>query len=117
MKAVIPLYVILSLALVGTSLVTGRRATRLSGEPHYLLTRTRVLVERKVEPGNATDAAMNAIFEEAGESTRLHVEEPAFVLGLLDATVPAIVLGGLIVGLLYWRNRRRRRARPGTGKD
>ncbi len=111
MKAAISIYLLLCLALITTSLITGRRATEISGDPHYLFTQTSVLVERKVEPDNATDSALNALFEEAGESTALHVEEPIFVLGLLDATAPTMVVGGLIVFLLCWRDRRRRRAR------
>jgi hypothetical protein len=113
MKAILSLYVGLSLAMTATSLVTGRRATMSTGEPHYLLTRTSVLVERHVEPKNATDAALDAVFEEAGESTDMTVEEPMFVLGLLDATGPVVAGGGMIVLLLWWRDRRRRRARPG----
>jgi hypothetical protein len=100
-------YTLICLALITTSLITGRRASLLAGEPHYLLTRTSIYVERKVPPGNATDAAVNAVFEDAGVSTSLSVKEPVFVLGLLDVTAPVVVVGGLIV-LLIWRRARRR---------
>ena len=112
-KAVAYSYVIIALVMIATSLVTGRRATISTGEPHYMLTRTTVLVERPVEPKNATDAAVDALFEEAGESTEMTVEEPRFVLGLLDATAPVVVGGGMIVLLLWWRDRRRRRSGSG----
>lgn len=112
-KAATFCYFLVGLAMIATSLVTGRRATVLTGEPHYMLTRTSVLVERHVEPRNATDAALDAVFEEAGESTDMTVEEPMFVLGLADATGPVIAGGGLIVLVLWWRERRRRRGRPG----
>jgi hypothetical protein len=95
--------------MIAISLVTGRRATVLSGEPHYMLTRTSVFVERKMEPASATDAALEAAFSEAGETTDVHVAEPIFVLGLLDATGPVVLGGGLVVLLLWWRDRRRRR--------
>lgn len=114
MKAALYGYLIVSLAMVATSLVTGRRATILTGEPHYLLTRASVMVEREVEPRNVTDAALNAIFKDAGESTMMTVEEPVFVLGLLDATGP-IVAGSGIVLLWLWRRDRRRRTGVGTG--
>ena len=116
MKTILLLYILLSLAMIATSLITGRRASVLTGEPHYLLTRTSIFVERKVPPGNATDAAINAAFEEAGVSTDLHVKEPIFVLGLLDATAPAVAGGGLIV-LLLWRRDRRRRCNRDTGEE
>ena len=112
MKTIVSLYLVLSIAMIATSLVTGRRATALTGEPHYLLTRTSILVERQVEPKNATDAAVDALFQEAGESTALNVEEPMFVLGFLDATGPFVAGGGLVVLLLWWRDGRRRRVRP-----
>ncbi|HKQ49289.1 MAG TPA: hypothetical protein VJZ71_14555 [Phycisphaerae bacterium] len=114
MKVMWSLYFGLLLAMIATSLVTGRRATVLTGEPHYLLTRTSILVERHVAPKNATDAALDAVFEEAGESTDMTVEEPMFVLGLADATGPVVLGGGLVVLVLGWRQRRRRR-RPGGG--
>jgi hypothetical protein len=107
MKAMLSLYIAVSTALITTSLVTGRRASLLDGEPHYLLTRTSIYVERKVPPGNATAAAVNAAFEESGESTDLYVEEPIFVLGFLDVTAPAVTGGGLIVFILWRRARRR----------
>ena len=106
-------YAILGLAMITTSLVTGRRATLLTGNPHYMLTRTSVFVERPVESTNATDAALNAAFEDAGESTDMTVEEPMFVLGLLDATGPVVFGGGIVVLFLKWRDRRRQRGRPG----
>ena len=107
-------YVLVALAMITTSLVTGRRATVSTGEPHYLLTRTSVLVERHVASKNATDAAVDAVFAEAGESTDMTVEEPMFVLGLLDATGPVVAGGGIVVLLLSWRQRRRRRGPAGA---
>jgi hypothetical protein len=110
-KAATCCYVVVALGMIATSLVTGRRATVATGEPHYMLTRTSVFVERPMEPKNATDSALEAAFAEAGESTDVHVEEPMFVLGLADATGPVVAGGGMVVLLLWWQDRRRRRGR------
>lgn len=103
-------YVVIVVALITTSIVTGRRATRLAGSPHYLFTRTQVFVEQEVEPENQTDAALDALFEEAGESTTMTVARPAFVLGFLDATAPVTVLGAAVLAILTVMGRRRRGA-------
>ncbi len=102
-------YVLLVVALITTSLITGRRASRLAGTPHYLFTRTEVFVEQEVEPVDQTDAALDALFEEAGESTTMTVAQPAFVLGLLDATAPVTVLGAAMLAIFTVLGRRRRR--------
>ena len=103
-------YVLIVVALMTTSLITGRRATRLAGVPHYLFTRTQVFVEQEVEPTDQTDAALDALFEEAGESTTMTVAQPAFVLGLLDATAPVTVFGATTLAIFTVMGRRRRRA-------
>lgn len=111
MRRVFLIYIAVSAALIGTSLYTGRRATSLTGEPYYLLTRTTVLVERTVEAENETDAELDELFEEAGESPTMTVEEPMFVLGLLDATGPAVLGGGVILAIwMLLRHRARKKA-------
>ena len=102
-------YALIVVALMTTSLVTGRRATRLAGTPHYLFTRTQVFVQQPVEPKDETDAALDALFEEAGESTTMTVAQPALVLGLLDAAAPVTVLGAAILAIFTVMDRRRRR--------
>jgi len=114
MRRVFYAYFCLSALLIGTSLYTGRRATSLTGEPHYLLTRTVVLVEKEVEADNETDAELDELFEEAGESPTMTVEEPMFVLGLLDATGPAVLGGGVILAI-WTLLRHRSRQKPALG--
>lgn len=97
-RVVIGFYLLVCVGLLVTSLVTGRRATLRTGDPHYLQTRTVVLVPRETPAGNESDAELDALFAEAGEDTRMTVEEPMFVLGLLDATLPVILAGGLLLG-------------------
>ena len=106
-------YALAAGSMLTVSLVTGRRATRLTGEPHYLITRTQVLVERRVEPAGETDAALDALFEEAGEPPTILVSTPMFVLGLADATGPAILLGGVVMTAVTLVARRRRRRAVG----
>ena len=91
-------YVALCVVMMVTSLVTGRRATVASGHPHYLYTRTVVLVEREDPSDSETDAELDSLFAEAGEDTRMTVAKPMFVLGLLDATLPVMLAGGLLMG-------------------
>jgi len=109
MKKALLIYLVASAGLVAVSLLTGRAATRRAGTPHYLLTRTTVEVEAIVPPESATDAAFDAAFLEDGEDTRMTVSQPQFVLGLLDATGPAILLGGAALGIAWAIRRRRRR--------
>ena len=97
--------------MIGTSAYTGHRATTLSGDEHYMLTATRILVPEKVAATNETDAAFDAAFGEVGESTKMSVVKPIFVLGFLDATLPTIVLGGVLLGIVSWVSRRRMRSR------
>jgi hypothetical protein len=107
-------YSLLSIALVATSIYTGRRATRISGRPHYMLTTTRVLVDEEVPPENAADAAFDAALREAGASTKLPVEKPLFVLGFADATGPIVLGGGLLLLVLKAVSLlRRRRSKAG----
>jgi hypothetical protein len=101
-------YVAVSLALITTSFVTGRRASAIAGEPQYLFTATRIPVQRTVPAKNPTDAAFDALFEEAGEPVKMTVFEPVFVLGFLDVTGP-VVLGGLLAMLIAARIARRSR--------
>lgn len=108
-RKVLVVYVAACATLIAVSLATGYRATRIAGTPHYLLTRTHVQVRRAVPPQNPTDAAFDALFEEAGEPVEMMVERPAFVLGLLDATGPLTAAGGLAL-LIAWARRRRRRS-------
>jgi hypothetical protein len=103
-------YVALCLALIATSAYTGHRATKLSGDEHYMLTTTSIFVPEDLEATNETDAAFDAAFGEADESTAMTVAKPMFVLGFLDATAPAIVLGGALLGMVSWLSRRRSRA-------
>ena len=108
-------YILIVVALITTSIITGRRATRLAGTPHYLLTRTHVFVETAVAPTDKTDAELDALFEEAGEATTLTVARPIFVLGLLDATAPVAILGALALTIATLIDRRRRAAgKPST---
>lgn len=115
MKRLFLAYALISVSMIGTSLVTGRRATLLTGEPHYLLTRSTVLVEREVEPENEIDAELDALYEEAGETPTMTVEEPMFVLGFIDATGPAVVGGGFVLAIIAAvRRLRRPKAAIGT---
>ncbi|MFQ5430175.1 MAG: hypothetical protein ACE5E1_07690 [Phycisphaerae bacterium] len=107
------IYALAAVAMLAVSFLTGRRATRLTGEPHYLATRTQVLVERRVEPTGETDAALDALFEEAGEPPTIMAPRPMFVLGLADATGPAILLGGIVMAAITMVVRRRRRRAVG----
>lgn len=84
---------VLIAAVWAVSLGTGYRASRFAGSPHYLLTRTSVPVLRDVPPEDEVDAALDEMFEEAGEDTRMTVDEPMFVLGLLDAALPVTAVG------------------------
>ncbi len=108
-KTALSANLLISACMLITSIMTGRRAERETGQAHYLLTRTSVLVAERVEADNATDAALDALFEEAGEPATMTVERPMFVLGLLDATGPAILVGGLLLGIAKARNTRRHR--------
>lgn len=108
-KTALVAYVLVSASMLITSILTARRAERETGQPHYLLTRMTVLVEQRVEAENATDAALDALFEEAGEPATMTVERPLFVLGLMDATGPFIVGGGVLLGIAKVVARRRRR--------
>lgn len=103
-------YAIVVVAMLTVSIVTGRRASAIAGSPHYLLTRTTVFVEKEVEPESDTEAALDALFEEAGETPTRTVETPAFVLGLLDATLPAAAAGLLLLGGATFLSKRRRAA-------
>ncbi len=93
--------------MLTASIVTGRRATAIAGAPHYLLTRTTVFVEKEVEPESDTEAALDALFEEAGETPTRTVETPAFVRGLLDATLPVTAIGLILQGSATLLARRR----------
>ena len=103
-------FALIVVALITTSIITGRRATHLAGTPHYLFTRTHVFVEQQVKPKDQTDAALDALFEEAGESPTMTVAQPALVLGLLDATAPVTVVGAAMLAIFTLIGRRRRRA-------
>ena len=103
-------YILIVVALITTSIITGRRATRLAGTPHYLLTRTHVFVETAAAPTDKTDAELDALFQEAGESATMTVARPVFVLGLLDATAPVAILGGAALAIATLISRRRRAA-------
>lgn len=107
-------YVAISVLLIGVSLYTGRAATLRAGVPHYLLTRTNIYVKQEVPAENATDAAFDDAFNESGESTEMTVESPQFVLGLLDATAPFVVVGGLALGVASLIKRRKRRGSIGN---
>lgn len=96
------------------SLATGYRASQIAGSPHYLLTRTSVPVLSEVPAENETDAALDKVFEEAGEDTRMTVDEPVFVLGILDAALPITLVGCGLMAALHVIARRRHR-RSGTG--
>ena len=104
-------YAVAALCMMTTSIVTGRRATKISGRPHYLLTRTKVAVDRRVAPTDATDAEFDALFEDAGEAPTLVVDQPIFVLGLLDATAPFVFGGGGLLIAITLIARRRRKCR------
>ena len=115
MKHLVVLYALICTTMIATSLVTGRRATVKTGNPHYLLTRTTVLMEKKVEPENEIDAELDALFEEAGETSLMTVEEPMFVLGFLDATGPVVAGGAVVLGMVaVVRRLRRPRSALGT---
>ena len=108
------LYALVAVAMIATSLYTGRRATTISGRPHYMLTTTHILVDEEVPPENAGDAAFDAALREEGESTKIPVERSVLVLGFVDATGP-FVLGGGAVLLPVWAWRAIRRRPPTIG--
>jgi hypothetical protein len=105
-----------AIAMIATSLITGRRATAMSGRPHYMLTRISVLVMEEVPAENAGDAAFDAAMREAGESPAIPVEKPCFVLGFADATGPFILAGGSILLLACWWKRRQAARPTGLGQ-
>ncbi|MEK6642711.1 MAG: hypothetical protein AABZ08_02290 [Planctomycetota bacterium] len=107
-------YFLVAITMIATSFYTGRRATTISGRPHYMFTTTRVLVDEDVPPENAGDAAFDAALREEGESTKIPVERPIFVLGFIDATGPFVLGGGAIL-LTLWAWRALRRRRPTIG--
>jgi hypothetical protein len=108
-RILVRVYAAVSIAMIATSLITGHRATALSGKPHYLLTRTTVPVEEYVPPDNPSDAAFEAAQRDAGESPALgSVDKPCFVLGLADATGPVVLIGAFIVLIGAWWSRRKR---------
>lgn len=100
-------YLVLCAGLIGFSLYTGHRATKRTGEPHYLFTSTHVLVRAHIEPEDEGEAELDAAFAEAGEDTRVTALEPMFVLGLIDATGPIICLGALMLAMAAIVRRRR----------
>ena len=105
------MYLIASALLIGASLATGYRVSTKYGEPHYLLTRTSILVERPVEPDNPTDAELDALFaEDSGQPATQFVEEPVFVIGLLDAVLPIVGAGGVVLIIVWVLARRRGKA-------
>ncbi len=106
-------FLLLAAALVAVSLYTGHRATRLTGEPHYLFTCTHVYVTEQVPPEDETEAALDAAFAEAGEDTRQTVRHPLFVLGLVDGAAPLVLLGAIVLAGRHYLARRRRAA-PAT---
>jgi hypothetical protein len=88
-------YALVAVAMIATSLYTGRRATTICGRPHYMLTTTHILVDEDVPPENAGDAAFP-------------VERPLFVLGFADATGPFVLGGGaILLAICAWRALRR----------
>lgn len=105
------LYGLVSIAMIATSLFTGRRATTISGHPHYMLTTMHVLVDEEVAAESSGDAAFDAALRDEGVSTKIPVEKPLFVLGFADATGPFIlVVGGVLAIVWVVKVRRRRRA-------
>ena len=120
LRAIAWTYLVISLAMISTSLITGHRATALSGKPHYMFTRTTVSVDEDVPSDSAADVARQQALREAGVSTVLPVDEPCFVLGFADATGPIVVLGGAIVLIAWawkrWRGRPRAVGRTGPGQ-
>src|SRR5437016_23327 len=99
--------------MIATSLITGYRATALSGKPHYMLTRTTVWVEEAVPADNPADAAYDAALKGSDQTPTLTtIDKPCFVLGFADATGPVVLLGGLVVliAAIWKRQRARRRA-------
>ncbi len=112
-------YAVIAVALLVTSAVTTTRAKRISGDDHYLFTKTSILVNEPAPPANETDAALDAAFAEdddeeaAADAGRMLVSRPFFVLGFLDATGPFIVLVGAILTVAaFIRRRRRGRSAP-----
>lgn len=107
-------YAVIAVALMITSAVTTTRAKRISGDDHYLFTKTSILVNEPAPPANETDAALDAAFAEdddeeaAADAGKLLVDRPMFVLGFLDVTGPFIVLGGVVLSVLAFIRRRRR---------
>ncbi len=102
-------YALVAVTMIATSFYTGRRATTISGRPHYMLTTTHVLVDEDVPPENAGDAAFDAALREEGESTKIPVERALFVLGFVDATGPFVFGSGAILLTIWaWRVLRRR---------
>lgn len=112
-KSALIVYLVVSTSMLITTIITARRVERETGQAHWLLTRTAVLVEERINAVNATDAALDALFEDAGEPATMTVERPMFVLGLLDATGPAILGGGVLLGFVHIVVRRRRNRQAG----
>lgn len=114
-------YALVSVALIAVSAVTTTRAKQISGDDHYLFTKTSILVNEPAPPANETDAALDAAFAEdddedaAADAGKLLVDRPTFVLGFLDVTGPFMVLGGaaLAAGALVRRRRPARTEPPG----
>ncbi len=105
------LYGLVSIAMIATSLYTGRRATAISGHPHYMLTTMHILVDEEVAAESSGDAAFDAALRDEGVSTKIPVEKPLFVLGFADATGPFILAGGGVLAIVWVvKVRRRRRA-------
>lgn len=104
-------YLAISAGLIVTSAYTGHRAKVISGKDYYLFTRTRIFVDREIEPQDEADAEFQLAMREAGEDTTIAVDEPCFVLGFLDATAPFILLGGISLLAAKGLSRRWRRAR------
>ncbi|MFQ5411584.1 MAG: hypothetical protein ACE5EC_04780 [Phycisphaerae bacterium] len=111
------LYGVVAVGMMVTSLLTGRRASAVAGSPHYLFTRTQVFVEERVAAEDATQSALDALFEEAGEPAMRTVARPMLVLGLLDATGPIVLVGGVGLGIATLVGRRRRVAGHGGGDE
>jgi len=102
-----------SVAMLSATALTSWRAHRETGNTVFLLSQWRMVAMRVTPAEDAEAAEFDAAMKDAGESKKQPVMVVMPVVGLLDATLPVILAGGLWIVWIAWRESRLRRSEPG----